>query len=169
MRSGLVCRTGRANNNNLAAPSAAPEWGVKMHDLERVARVGRLISDKTGGGKQVYRIGDLAREFDVTLRTLRFYEDRGLISPDRDGSTRLYSERDRARLQVILLAKQVGFSLVEIQELLRVYEQYNEIDDPAAILLERFNEQMDVLQSQKAEIEAAIERLADTIQMFEQS
>ena len=52
-----------------------------------------------------YRIGDMAREFDVTLRTLRFYEDKGLLSPKREGSTRLYSRRDRTRLQLILLGR----------------------------------------------------------------
>ena len=61
------------------------------------------------------RIGEMAKTFGVTLRTLRFYEDKGLISPKRDGSTRLYSRRDRARLKLILLGRKVGFSLRDVK------------------------------------------------------
>lgn len=144
-------------------------WGVEMHNLQRVAHISQSISSNPVGKLKTYRIGDLAKEFGVTLRALRFYEDRGLLNPQRDGSTRLYSEGDRARLQVILMAKQVGFSLVEIQDLLKVYERYDDMDNAGAVLLERFNEQMEVLLSQKAEIDAAIEKLADTIGTLERS
>ncbi|MCB1461465.1 MAG: MerR family DNA-binding transcriptional regulator [Nitratireductor sp.] len=112
---------------------------------------------------ETYRIGDLAREFDITLRTLRFYEDRGLIQPRREGSTRLYTEEDRARLRVILLAKQVGFALVDIREVLNIYDRCDELEDSTDEILNKFTGQLDVLRSQKAEIELAIERLAATI------
>ncbi|MCB1460278.1 MAG: MerR family DNA-binding transcriptional regulator [Nitratireductor sp.] len=137
-----------------------------MPELESIARLDQILAiypEDNDGEKRVYRIGDLASEFGVTLRTLRFYEDRGLISPERDGSTRLYSPKDRSRLKVILLAKKVGFPLVEIQELMEIYDQSDDIDDPAGILLKRFSQQMDVLTRQKAEIEAAIEKLKETI------
>src|SRR5690349_24869134 len=65
-----------------------------------------------------FTIGDLAREFGVTLRTLRFYEDRGLLSPRRDGTARIYDARDRERLSVILKGKQLGFTLTEIRAML---------------------------------------------------
>ena len=90
-----------------------------MHDVQRSIRLGQPSVAGSQNQNETYRIGDLAREFDITLRTLRFYEDRGLIHPKRDGSTRLYSDYDRSRLSVILLAKKVGFSLVDIQEVLR--------------------------------------------------
>jgi len=106
--------------------------------------------------KSVYRIGDLAREFDVTLRTLRFYEDRGLITPERSGSTRLYSPHDRSRLRLILLAKRVGFSLVEIHELMEIYDLGTHSDKHLQIVLEKFRKQMDVLNSQKTEVENSI-------------
>ncbi|MEZ5799803.1 MAG: MerR family DNA-binding protein [Nitratireductor sp.] len=64
---------------------------------------------------------------------------------------------------MILLAKKVGFSLIEIQELMNIYDQSHDIDDPAGILLKRFSQQMDVLIRQKADIEAAIEKLNETI------
>lgn len=76
----------------------------------------------TGEIEKTYRIGELASEFDVTLRTLRFYEDKGLLEPRRIGSTRLYSRRDRARLKLILLGKRVGFALQDIREMLALYD-----------------------------------------------
>ena len=70
-----------------------------------------------------YKIGDLAREFGVTLRTLRFYEDKGLINPERSGTTRLYSASDRERLRVALFCKRIGMSLGEISEMLALHDQ----------------------------------------------
>ena len=68
------------------------------------------------------RIGEMAKTFGVTLRALRFYEDKGLISPKRDGSTRLYTRRDRARLKLILLGRKVGFSLRDVKQIMDLYD-----------------------------------------------
>ena len=67
-------------------------------------------------------IGDLAREFDVTLRTIRFYEDEGLLSPRREGSRRIYSKRDQVRLKLILRGKRLGFSLADVREMIELYD-----------------------------------------------
>jgi DNA-binding transcriptional MerR regulator len=67
-------------------------------------------------------IGDLAREFDVTPRTIRFYEDEGLLSPRREGSRRIYSKRDQVRLKLILRGKRLGFSLADVREMLELYD-----------------------------------------------
>jgi DNA-binding transcriptional MerR regulator len=72
----------------------------------------------TGGDEPTYSIGDLARKFDVTLRTLRFYESRGLLSPSRQGLHRRYGRQDADRLTVILKAKRLGFTLTEIGEMI---------------------------------------------------
>ncbi|MDH3280201.1 MAG: MerR family DNA-binding transcriptional regulator [Gammaproteobacteria bacterium] len=69
-----------------------------------------------------FSISDLAREFAITTRTIRFYEDRGLIRPARQGRTRVYSPRDRVRLKLILRGKRLGFSLHEIGEIMDMYE-----------------------------------------------
>ncbi len=114
--------------------------------------------------KQVYRIGHLANEFGVSLRTLRFYEDRGLISPKRSGSTRLYSSEDRSRLQVILLAKRVGFSLVDIQELLEIYD--GDEGDLSAIN-SKFDDQLKLLKAQKEEIEVSIDNLTESLSLID--
>jgi len=70
------------------------------------------------GDKPIYSIGDLARKFDVSLRTLRFYESRGLLSPCREGHHRRYGRKDADRLTVVLKAKKLGFTLAEIQEMI---------------------------------------------------
>jgi DNA-binding transcriptional MerR regulator len=72
--------------------------------------------------QRIYSIAELAREFAITARTIRFYEDEGLIKPKRQGLTRLYSAHDRTRLSWILRGKRLGFSLAEIKELLDLYQ-----------------------------------------------
>ena len=72
---------------------------------------------------ETYSIGDLAREFDVTTRTIRFYEDKGLITPARQGQRRVYSGRDRVRLKLIMRGKRLGFSLEEVREMVDLYDE----------------------------------------------
>lgn len=69
-----------------------------------------------------YSISELAHEFDITPRTIRYYEDEGLLTPAREGQTRVYSARDRTRLKLILRGKRLGFSLAEVRELFAMYE-----------------------------------------------
>ena len=71
---------------------------------------------------ETYSIADLAREFDVTHRAIRFYEDEGLLSPAREGTRRVYSKRDWVRLKLILRGKRLGFSLAEVHEMLELYD-----------------------------------------------
>lgn len=133
---------------------------------------GRSASPETTDDADVggFTISDLAREFGVTLRTLRFYESRGLLAPARSGLTRIYSGRDRARLSLILKGKQLGFTLVEIRAML-ANEEGKEVKgkEPSAsvggLQLSRgqIAEQLDLLRSQRAEIEAAIAELEATL------
>ena len=123
-----------------------------------------LVSDShesVEGG--IYRIGDLAKEFNVTLRTLRFYEDRNLLNPSRSGSTRIYSTEDRQRLKLILLAKRVGFSLSEIEEILEVNDQKMLTKESLNKLLAKFKGQVSVLHSQRAQMDQALDELDETI------
>jgi DNA-binding transcriptional MerR regulator len=76
-----------------------------------------VLSDRT------WSIGELAAQFETTLRTIRFYEDRGLLSPQREGTTRVFSDRDRVRLQLILRGKRLGFTLDEIAHVLDLYDE----------------------------------------------
>lgn len=77
--------------------------------------------DKAGLDRE-FSISELAVEFGVTARAIRFYEDKGLVSPRRDGQRRIYNPRDRVRLILILRGKRLGFSLREIQEILDLYD-----------------------------------------------
>ncbi|MEM9331854.1 MAG: MerR family DNA-binding transcriptional regulator [Pseudomonadota bacterium] len=123
-------------------------------------KLSTMIPCETHESKEYYRIGDLAREFDVSLRTLRFYEDRGLLHPKRSGSTRLYSRKDRKRLKIILLIKSLGFSLVDIEEMLKLYDE-DQTHEGLNTILGKFAQQLKVLQTQKADIEKAIVDIED--------
>src|SRR5260370_40899599 len=92
-----------------------------------------------------FSISELAREFDVTPRAIRFYEDQGLISPRRDGQRRIYTPRDRTRLKLTLRGKRLGLTLSEIRELIDMYEPGRD----ARPQLERF---LAVLESHKASL-----------------
>ena len=98
-----------------------------QHNANTVA-----ISHPIVSALRYFTIGQLAREFGLTLRALRFYEDRGLISPGRECSTRVYTHRDRARLSMIVKAKALGFTLSEIKETLA---EGNPIGEPHGLPL----------------------------------
>jgi len=112
-----------------------------------------------------YSIGDLSREFGVTLRTLRFYEDKGLLSPRREGLNRIYSRRDRARLKLVLMGKKVGFSLVEIKEMIDLYDLKDGQIRQLEVALAKFDNQIAVLKRQRDEIDQAINELSGTMQI----
>jgi DNA-binding transcriptional MerR regulator len=111
----------------------------------------------------VFTIGDLAGEFGVTLRTLRFYEDKDLLHPRREGQNRLYSRRDRARLKLILLGRRVGFSLNEIKEMVGSYELGDGSPPRLKTALRSFGTQVETLKRRKADVEQAIEELTHTM------
>lgn len=114
-----------------------------------------------------FSISDLSAEFDITPRALRFYEDEGLIAPQRRGTARLYSQRDRARLAWILRGKRVGFSLGEIREMIDLYDIGDGRRAQRAITVERCRDRVALLEAQKRDIDAAIGELSDFITLVE--
>ncbi len=107
-----------------------------------------------------YGISELAREFNVTTRTIRFYEDKALLAPERQGQRRVYSPRDRVRLRLIMRGKRLGFSLDEIREMIDLYD-----DDPSEVaqlrlFLAKIRERQAVLSQQQADIAAILEELS---------
>jgi DNA-binding transcriptional MerR regulator len=106
-----------------------------------------------------FTIRDLAREFGVTARTLRFYEEKSLIAPRRDGQDRIYSRRDRARLKYVLMGKSVGFSLEEIRAMLDLYDVGDGQATQLKVALARFREQIERLTRQRRDIDRAIAEL----------
>jgi DNA-binding transcriptional MerR regulator len=115
--------------------------------------------------ERTYTISQLAREFEVTPRALRFYEDKGLLTPRRDGMNRVYSHRDRAKLQLILRGKRVGLSLIEIKEILDLYKVDQRAQAQTA--LKKYKARIVALEAQRADIDAAIETLTDSISTLE--
>ena len=113
-----------------------------------------------------YSIGELCDEFSVTARALRFYEDEELIAPERRGTTRLYSDRDRARLAWILRGKRVGLSLADIKELLDLYDLGDGRETQRLKTIDRCQEQVDRLERQKLDIDATLQELNDFIALL---
>lgn len=118
------------------------------------------------GESQFFTIGDLAREFGVTLRALRFYEDKGLLEPRREGLTRLYSGAERGRLAIILKGKKLGFTLAEIKSMVALHEGGPVPTGGLALTREKCVEQVSLLERQKADIEEAISELRQMISAF---
>ena len=108
---------------------------------------------------RAWTIRQLCREFEVTPRALRFYEDKGLLAPRRQGLNRLYSRRDRARLRLVLMGKRLGFSLVEIREILDLYDTRGGKLKQLRVALTKFDSQLEHLEQQKRDVERAIEEL----------
>lgn len=124
-----------------------------------------VSSDTEDPKKTQFTIGELAKEFDITLRTLRFYEDKGLITPRREGMNRIYNRRDRARLKLVLMGKRVGFSLTEIRDLLDLYDLRDGQETQLRTALERFQEQIKVLDEQRQAIDQAQDELQRTVEI----
>lgn len=113
--------------------------------------------------RRLYSIGELCDEFGVTARALRFYEDENLIAPQRRGTARLYSDRDRARLTWILRGKRVGFSLSEIGEMLDLYDLGDRRRTQRLVTLEKCKQRIAALKRQKTDIDATIHDLENFV------
>jgi DNA-binding transcriptional MerR regulator len=113
---------------------------------------------------QTYTIGDLAREFAVTLRAIRHYEDGGLLAPQRAGSRRIYGKRDYVRLKLILRGRRLGFSLAEIREMLELYDSAPDERPQLRKFLAALTDRRAQLERQRRDID---ETLAE-IRAFEQ-
>jgi DNA-binding transcriptional MerR regulator len=137
--------------------------GKKMNSDMALERVLNPLADDHETKSEIVgesTIGEMAAHFGVSLRTLRFYEDRKLLRPRREGNSRIYGQGDRMRLQMIIKGKQLGFTLTEIAELIGAQDQTEDFEQklqPAQIVT-----QIDHLERQRREIDAAISRLRAT-------
>lgn len=110
-----------------------------------------------------YSITKLAEEFGVTSRTIRFYEDKGLVSPEREGLTRVYSRSDRARLKLILRGRRLGFSLQDMKKMIELYDPSQGSMDQLKFTLQKCEDQLEKLKSQRTDINEAISELEQGI------
>jgi DNA-binding transcriptional MerR regulator len=116
-----------------------------------------MSSDATERGE--FSISELAREFDVTPRAIRFYEDQGLLSPKRDGQRRIYTPRDRTRLKLTLRGKRLGLTLSEIRELIDMYEPGRDERPQLKRFLAVLEAHKAVLLQQRTDLEAQLSEL----------
>jgi len=109
--------------------------------------------------EQTFTITELAREFNITSRTIRFYEDQGLLSPRRAGRVRVYGKRDRTRLKLTLRGKRLGLSLAEIKELLELYDTARDESAQIYKFLVALSKRRAALEQQREDIEAVLSEI----------
>ena len=110
---------------------------------------------------QTWSIAELAAEYDVTLRTIRFYEDRGLLTPERRGTTRVYHPRDRVRLALILRGKRLGFSLDEIAKIVDMYDAEPGEEGQLVYLLDQITHRRADLEQRRRDIDETLQELSE--------
>ena len=127
----------------------------------------RERAEPDGAGPSSFTITELAEEFAITPRAIRFYEDKGLLNPGRIGLNRVYTRRDRARLKLILRGKRLGFSLAQIKEMIELYDLGDGQVEQLRVTLKRARERLAALESQRHEIDQAITELQDGVVQIE--
>ncbi|ATL92393.1 MerR family transcriptional regulator [Aeromonas sp. CU5] len=125
--------------------------------------------NKSKDDKRRYSISELAREFDITTRSIRFYEDQGLLDPSREGQTRIYSKQDRVRLKLTLRGKRLGFSLAEIRELFDLYDADKSSRSQLQTMLGLVAEKRETLQQQMEDIRMVLLELDAAEQRCQQA
>jgi DNA-binding transcriptional MerR regulator len=120
-------------------------------------------------GRDLFAIADLAREFGISTRAIRFYEAKGLLNPERVGVTRVFRRRDRARLILILRGKRLGFSLKDISDYLSLYEADRTQKAQVSLLIEKVEERLKLLELQKADLETTIAELREIRKLADQA
>lgn len=113
----------------------------------------------TAQAQNLYSISELAREFSITTRTIRFYEDRGLLAPEREGQNRVYHARDRVRLKLILRGKRLGFSLQEVGEMLDMYDAPSGEQAQLEFFVQRIRDRRGILLAQRDDLDSVLAEL----------
>ena len=119
--------------------------------------------------EQLYTISDLAREFGVTTRTIRFYEEKGLVTPRREGQKRLYSHADRVRIKLILRGKRIGMTLDECVDVIDMYDPEHNNTEQLHSLIANVQERRQKLLQQRRDIDEMLAGLDEVQALCEQS
>lgn len=110
--------------------------------------------------RDLFAIADLAREFGISTRAIRFYESKGLLSPDRVGGTRVFRRRDRARLTLILRGKRLGFSLRDISDYLSLYDAHSHTAQ-VNLLIDMVDQRLALLERQMTDLQTTVSELRE--------
>ena len=136
-----------------------------MMEMNSAADTAVMANEVSAHAEEVViRIGEMAKRHGVTLRALRFYEDKGLLAPKREGSSRLYTRRDNARLKLILLGRKLGFSLRDVKQMIDLYDPSGSNSRQLRLALDKSEKQLVRLQRQRQELDEAIGELNDVMQ-----
>jgi DNA-binding transcriptional MerR regulator len=119
------------------------------------------VNRRESENRDLFAIADLAREFGISTRAIRFYESKGLLTPERVGSTRVFRRRDRARLILILRGKRLGFSLRDISDYLSLYDADRTQRAQVNLLIEMVDQRMHLLEQQLADLQTTIGELRE--------
>lgn len=117
---------------------------------------------------ELFAIADLAKEFGISTRAIRFYETKGLLQPERVGNTRVFRRRDRARLILILRGKRLGFSLRDIQEYLSLYDADSSQTAQHTLLIDKVDERLALLRAQLDDLQTTIAELTEIRQLADE-
>ena len=109
----------------------------------------------------VFSIAELAQEMDITTRTIRFYEDKGLLRPTRRGQQRVYSRADRTRLKLVLRGKRLGWPLDDIREMIELYDTPDGERKQLEVMLRKLDHSRSVLLQQRDDVERALRELKE--------
>ncbi len=118
---------------------------------------------------KTYTISDLSKEFEVTPRALRLYEESGLLGPKREGNKRIYIERDRVRLRLLLRGKRLGCTLSEIKDIFDMYESKSGEKGQMLLLLEKMDDRRKKLVAQRQDVDMALEEIERVYQKIRKS
>lgn len=139
-------KTALTDEGSIADHAAAAGLGLQAGEALRQA--------------QTFHISDLAREFGITPRTIRFWEDQGLLFPQREGQTRVFSRRDRTRLKLALRGKRLGLSLAEIKEMIEMYDTARDESSQLLKFLDLLAERRAAFERQREDIAAVLDEIA---------
>lgn len=121
----------------------------------------KTVPDETASSAEVFSISELAREFDITTRTIRYYEDQGLITPARSGQKRIYNRTDRTRLKLVLRGKRLGFPLHEIRRMITLYDAPGGEVRQLNAMLEQLSLSRATLELQRTDLELQLKEFDD--------
>jgi len=137
------------------------EAEAKREAEKRAKKLEQKRAWQLNGDDKVYSVGELASEHDVSTRSLRFYEEQGLLNPLRRGRTRFFTQKDRVRLKLVLRGKRLGFSLAEIKEIVLMYDAEPGETGQLKLLINTIAEKRDILEQRQRDLDITLREMQD--------